>query len=358
MKINFRKTLSVVTILSLISVSTLSQFLVSKTYAAGLASSASIQMGDSRPSQTGVTYTALFTPSGVTGIQCMNIVFAVNPDMTGGVPAVLTTTSGVKGTISGGGLTDANWSLYNSGNGTLQYESASARTTTATAITIPTTTITNTSATLFYAQITTYSSLSTHTCSTVVDQSNVIALVTVGGISTTVTVAPTIAFNVADYGTAVNTSGDTAPNMVAASDTAINFGTVAAGATKWGSQTLTVSTNGAHGYTLYTRYSGAMTNAASNTIRDQSGTPSSGNDFDASTSQSSFAYTTDASSPYDVGGVANKWAGLTTTNVAINAKSTAVNTDVTHIEYKIGISNVQPPGAYSTVIAYTATPSY
>jgi hypothetical protein len=358
MRIKFRKVLSIVTIVSLVSVSTLTQLLVSKAYA-GLASSASVQMGDSRPSQSGVTYTTLFTPSGVTGIQCMNVVFAVNPDMTGGVPAALVTTSGAKGTITGGGLTDANWSLYNTGNnGTLQYESASARATTATAITIPTTNITNTSATLFYAQITTYTTLTGHDCSGTVDQSNVIALVTVGGITTTVTVAPTIAFSVADYGTAVNSSGDTAPNMVAATSSAIFFGTVAAGATKWGSQTLTVSTNGAHGYTLYTRYSGAMTDAASDTIRDQAGTPSSGNDFDASASQSSFAYTTDAASPYDFGGTANKWAGLTTSNVAINAKSNAVNSDLTHIEYKIGVSNVQPPGTYSTVIAYTATPSY
>jgi hypothetical protein len=157
------KVLSIAVILSILSASSLTNFIVGQTYAAGLLSTASVQLGDSRPSQSGVTYTALFTPSGTTGIQCMNIVFNTSPDMLGSVPAVLLTTSGVKGTISGGGLTDANWALYNTNNGTLQYESGSARTTSATAITIPTTTITNTSATTFYAQITTYSSLSTHT---------------------------------------------------------------------------------------------------------------------------------------------------------------------------------------------------
>jgi hypothetical protein len=357
MKINFRKTLSIATILSLISVSTLTQLLVGKAYA-GLASSASVQLGDSRPGQSDVTYTALFTPSGTTGIQCMNIVFAVNPDMTGGAPASLVTTGGAKGTISGGNLTDGQWTLYNTTNGTLQYESGSARNTNTTAITIPTTSITNTTTTLFYAQITTYTTLTGHACSVPVDTSNVIALTTIGGVTASVTVAPTISFAITDNGSAVNSSGDTAGNMVPATSSAIAFGTVAAGATKWGSQTLTISTNGAHGYTLYIRDSQSMTDSNSDTIHDQTGTPTSGAAFDTTPTQSNFGYTTDAANPYDFGGTPNYWAGLTQTNVAINAKTAAVNADATNIEYKIRIGNVQPPGTYSTVIAYTATPSY
>jgi hypothetical protein len=349
------KVLSIAVILSILSTSSLTNFIVGQTYAAGLLSTASIQLGDPRPSQSGVTYTALFTPSGTAGIQCMNIVFNTMPDMSGGVPAVLLSTSAVKGTISGGGLTDGNWTLYNTNNGTLQYESASARTTSATAVTIPTTTITNTSAATFYAQITTYSSLSTHTCSTIVDQSNVIALTTLGGYTTTVTVQPTLSFSVADYGSPVNGSGDSNPKTTTVST--IPFGTVAAGATSWGSQTLTVSTNGSHGYTLYTRYSNQMIDPNSDTIRDQAtGTPTSGAAFDGSSSQSSLAFTADGNG-YNFGGT-DKWAGLSTTNNAIAARAAAINSDVTHIELKVQISNTQPPGLYSTVIAYTATPSY
>jgi hypothetical protein len=285
----------------------------------------------------------------------MNIVFATSADMTGGVPAALTTTAGVKGTISGGGLTNGNWSLYATVNGTLQYEYATGGVTTATAVTIPTTTITNSSLTTFYAQITTYSTLATHTCSTIVDQSNVIALTTVPGVTATVTVQPTIAFSVANYASAVNGSGDT--GGVTTTSTTIPFGIVAAGATSWGAQTLTVSTNGVHGYTLYTRYSAAMTDTASDTIRNQAtGTPTSGTTFDGSTSQSSLAFTSDGNG-YTYGG-SNKWAGLSTTNNAIATRTGAINADPTHIEYKIEISNVQPPGAYSNVIAYTVTPSY
>jgi len=272
--------------------------------------------------------------------------------MTGGVPAVLTTTAAVKGTITGGGLTNANWALTNTTNGTLSYKYATGEAPTATAVTIPTTTITNTSAGTFYAQVTTYNN--TDCATSQVDQSNVIALVTVAGVTATVTVAPTIAFSVANYGSAVNGSGDTSP--VTTTSTTVPFGVVAAGATAWGSQTLTVSTNGAHGYTLYTRYSQALTDSNSDTVRDQPGTPSSGNSFDASTSQSSFAYTADGNG-YTFGG-SNKWAGLSTTNAAIATRAGAYNADATHVEYKVGISNVQPPGTYSTVIAYTATPSY
>jgi hypothetical protein len=354
MRIIFRKTLSIALIFSLVSLLSLTRLLISRTYASGLLSSASVQLSDSRPSQAGTTYTALYTPSGTTSIKCINIVFATAADMTGGVPAALTTTSAVKGTISGGGLTDGDWSLYNTANGTLQYEST-GKTTAASATTIPTTTITNTSATAFYAQITTYADISSHSCSTVVDQSNVIALATLAGVTTTVTVPPTISFAVANYGTAVNGSGDATP--VTTTSTTVPFGTVAAGGTAWGSQTLTVSTNGAHGYTLYVRDSQSLTNANSDTIRNQSGTPASALAFDGSTSQSSFAYTADGTGVV-FGDTPTKWAGLTQVNAAVAIRTSAINADATHVEYKVGISNIQAPGTYSTVIAYTATPSY
>ena len=332
----------------------MTRFFIGQAYAAGVLSGASIQLSDSRPSGTAVSYTTVFTFPGTTSIKCINIVFAAAADMTGGVPAALTTTSSSKGTISGAAdLTDGSWSLYNTANGTLQYENASGEAPVADVVTIPTTGITNTSEATFYGQITTYSTLDTHTCSTVVDQSNVIALVTTAGVTTTVTVSPTISFSVADYGSAVNGSGSETP--VTTTSTTVPFGSVAAGATSWGSQTLTVSTNAANGYTLYVRDSQDLTNPNTDTIRDQAGTPGSPEDFDGSASQSSFGYTADGT------GVvfgSNKWAGLTQTNTAICIETAAINADATHVEYKVQISNTQEPGTYTTVIIYTATPSY
>jgi hypothetical protein len=349
MKINFRRTLSIVAILSLISVSTLTNLLFSQVYAAGLLSSASIQLGDSRPSQPEVSYTALFTPT-ASAIGCINIVFATNADMTGGVPSGLVSTGSAKTSIAGTGLTNGNWALTNTANGTLSYKTATPETPTS-AVTVITNTVTNTSLSTFYAQINTYT---TNSCATPVDSSNVIAMVTVGGVTTTVNVAPTISFSVVGYGTHVNGSTDPS-TAVAADSTTVPFGTIAAGATAWGSQTLTVSTNGAHGYTLYVRDSQSLTNPNSDTIHDQVGTPGSNADFDGSTSQSSFAYTADGNS---VTFGSDKWAGLTQTNTAIAGRTSAYNSDATHVEYKLQVSNTQPPGVYSTVIAYTATPSY
>jgi hypothetical protein len=350
MRVYFRKTLSVLLVLSLLCLGSLTRLFVQPAYA-GLLSSASIQLSDSRPSQAATSYLATFTPSGVTSIKCVKILFATAADMTGGAPSGMVVSSSVKGTFVN--LTAGSWTLNNGTAGTLLYTNGSGEATVASPTSIQTTTITNTSLSTFYAQVSTFTNTD---CATgPVDQSNVIALVTVAGVTTTVTVSPTISFSIVDYGSAVNGSGDTGPKTT--TSTTIPFGTVAAGATSWGSQTLTISTNGAHGYTLYTRYSAAMADAASDTIRDQSGTPSSGNSFDASTSQSSLAYTTDAGGSYNFGGT-NKWAGFSASNVAINAKTAAINSDATHVEYKIGISNVQPPGTYSTVIAYTATPSY
>jgi hypothetical protein len=352
-KIQVKKSVSILVVIALIFGSSLANFLISRVYAVGLITSSSIQMSDSRPGQSGTTYTAVFTPT-ASEIGCINIVFATNADMTGGAPSGMVNSSAAKTSIAGTGITNGNWSLTNSTPGTLSYKTATPETPSS-AVTAITNTITNSTLTTIYAQIYTYT---TNSCATPVDTSNVIALATVGGVTASVTVAPTISFAITDYGTAVNGSGDTAPNMVAATSSAIAFGTVAAGATKWGSQTLTISTNGAHGYTLYIRDSQSMTDANSDTIHDQTGTPSSGAAYDNVATNSNFGYTTDASAPYNFGGTSNYWAGLTQTNVAINAKTAAVNADATNIEYKIRISNVQPPGTYSTVIAYTATPSY
>ena len=351
MKIFTRRLLSLITIVSIVSVSSLTNFIANQAYATGLITSSSIQLSDPRPSQSGATYTAIFTPT-ASAIGCVNISFYTSADMTGGVPAAMVSTSSVKVSVSGTGITGANWALTNTTNGTLTYKTATPDTPSS-AVTIATSTITNTSLPTFYAQVSTFT---TNSCATPVDTSNVIALATLGGYTATVTVQPTLSFSVADYGSAVNSSGDSNPKTTTVST--IPFGTVAAGATSWGSQTLTVSTNASHGYTLYIRDTQALTEPGSNTVRDQPGTPSSGSSFDASTSQSSFGYTTDAATPYNFGGGTNKWAGVTQTNVAINAKSAAISADPTHIELKVGISNVQPPGAYSTVIAYTATPSY
>lgn len=324
---------------------------------AGLLSTASVVLGDSRPSQGSVTYSVTYTFPSTTSIECIDIILAdttghivltANPSTT--IPSGITTTASAKGTITGGGLTDANWSMNTSPvNGVIQYESATPRASTATSVTITTTGITNPSAASFYAQIATYTTLSTHTCSGLVDSSNVMALVTTSGVLTNVTIDPTLSFSVADYGSAVN--GGTATNITTTSST-IPFGTVAAGSTGAGSQTLTVSTNAAHGYTVYIRDTQSLTDPATDTISDTAGTNAAPAAFTANT----FGYTEDHTSQSQF--TSNTWAKLDATNRTIATRATGINADAFHVEYKVQVSNTQPPGTYTSTVYYTAVPVY
>ena len=324
---------------------------------AGLADTASVQLSDSRPSQAAVAYATKFNIGTTASIKCINIVFSLNADGTGGVPTGLVTIGSTKlGAVTGTGVTDANWSLYTTGNsGTLQWENGTGEShTAADAITsFKATGLTNPSLaanTAFYAVVTTYSTLTTHTCSGVVDTSNTIALVTTTGVTTTVTVQPTLSFAVTNYGTAVNGSGSS--GLVTTTNSTIPFGTLAAGASANGSQTLTTSTNAKNGYAVYVRYTQPLTDTATDTIANTAGTNAAPAAFTANT----FGYTTDGAGVAQF--TSNTWAALTTTNSQIVTRATPQTAAVDHVEYKVQIGNTQQPGTYSTVITYTATPSF
>jgi hypothetical protein len=352
-KTSKKKVLAILFILIVIFAGTFSYYVPNAQ--AALLSSASVQFSNSIPSATGVTYTTTLTIPDTTPLECIQVKFATTTGMS--TPATgMTSASGF--TLTGGGLTQGSWTNYGSTNGTTEIYAASAQTPTATALTVTWTGVTNSSITNpsdIYAQITSYSTESSSgaTCSGQVDQSNVMAEVLTSGVATSVSVDPSLSFLVANYGTAVNGSGDSGPATTSA--TTIPFGTVDAGAIGWGSQTLTTSTNASHGYNIYVRYSGQMTDTNADTYRNQVGTPASPNNFDGSTSQSSFAYTTDSTT---VSMGSNKWAGLTATNAAVDTQSAAQNANAFHMEYKVETSNLQPPGTYTTTVIYTATPTY
>jgi hypothetical protein len=322
---------------------------------AALMTNSSVQFSDSRPSATGVSYITGFTFPTTTPIECVQVKFATTSGM--GTPAT-GMTSGSGFTLTGGGLTQGNWTNFGSTNGTLEIFAASGQTPSATAATITWTGVTNSSITNpsnIYAQITTFSTESSSgaSCTGQIDQSTVMAEVLTTGVSASVSVDPSLTFAVANDGSAVNGSGDSSP--VTTTSTTIPFGTVAAGSTAWGSQTLTTATNADHGYSVYVRYSGQMTDANADTFRDQSGTPGSPASYDGSSTQSSFGYTADG--PGVTFG-SNQWAGLTTTNAQIATRTSPQTGDAFHVEYKVEPSNTQAPGTYTTTIVYTATPTY
>src|SRR5579864_1707082 len=108
---------------------------------AALITSTSIQPSNSVPSATGVTYTTKFTFPSTNTLECIQIKFATTTGM--GTPAT-GMTSGSGFTLSGGGLTQANWTNYGSTNGTLEIFAASAQTPTTTQATVNWSGVTNT----------------------------------------------------------------------------------------------------------------------------------------------------------------------------------------------------------------------
>lgn len=364
MKFTAKKSLSIVLGVLLIAV-TFAVYFAPQAHA-GLLSSASVQLSDPRPSNSPTTYTIKYTFPGTTSIKCIDVIFAdttahitltANPATT--APGGMTTTSAVYGGTVGGGLTSGSWSLFNTNNGILQFENSTGEASTATTITITATTITNPSASTFYAQIATYSTLSTHTCSSLVDSSNVMAFQTQGGVTTSVTVDPTISFSVAGYSSAVN--GAPAPNLIS-TGSSIAFGNVSAGGSATqAAQLLTLSTNAAHGYAIYVRNTQLLTDANSDTIAAQTcassdcSTVANNQAFSGSTSTSAFGFTTDSANDTIT---SNQFVGLTTSNVQIDHSSSPANASTLHVEYQLQLKNTQPPGTYSNVITYTATPTY
>lgn len=328
---------------------------VNKAHAA-LITTVSVQPINSTPSATSVSYGTTFTFPDTTALECVQVKFATTSAMS--TPATgMTTGSGFS--LTGGGLTQGNWTNYGSTNGTLEIYAASGQTPTATAATVTWTGVTNTSITnptAIYAQITTFGTESSSgaSCSGQVDQSNVMALLFTSGVATTVSVDPALTFTVANYGSAVNSSGDT--GEVTTTATSIPFGTVDGGSVGNGSQTLTVSTNADHGYNLYINKTQILTDGAGDTYRDQGNLLSSPQNFDGSGTQSSFAVTDDST---NISLGSNKWGKIPVASTsAIDSATGPVSSQVVHTEFKVETSNTQPPGTYTTTVIYTVTPTY
>lgn len=335
--------------------------LVARVDATGQLSTASVALSNSVPSANAAGYTIGFKWAASYTVKCVVVVYATTA--AGSTkPTGMTNVTAVKGTITGAG-TASNWSLWNgNADGSPQFEDSTGdAVTSGNAAVFPMTNLTNpNSASTFYAIITTYDTLTTHTCSGARDTVTV-AWATTNGITASVTVDPSLTFSVGTVGSGQTVNGDNT-NVVTTSST-IPFGTVAGNALGIGAHDLTVSTNAAGGYTIYASYSAALTDGATHTIADATGTNASPATFTASTTTSAFGYTTDSTS---LSGSASRFSGtkyskFTTLagEIAGNAAApAAVASDTTRVGYKVAISNVQSPGTYTTTVGLVATPTY
>lgn len=355
-KMSENKLFNFLAIISILSSIFMLQF-VGQAEAETQLTSAYVRLSDSRPNApANVSYVTGWTFPGTTSIQCMNILFATTASGST-KPTGMVTTSATKGSVSGGGLTNGNWTLYNTVDGTLQYEYASGGGSTATAVTITTNGITNpTSAGVYYAQLTTYTTLSTHTC-TVPVSTTTIAFRVNNGQALSVTVDPSLTFAVNNVAGSQTVNGSS--TTVATTADTIALGNVNSSTNVIAAQDLVVTTNAQNGYTVYASYSGTLTDANSNTIADWTGTNTAPTTFSAA-GTSAFGYTTESTS---LSGTAarfgsGKWAKFETWNYEVARSTVAVSADTTRVGYQVGVSGTQKAGLYQTTIVLTATPTY
>lgn len=321
-------------------------------------STASLGLSDSRPSQTGATYT--FTTSNVTtsAIKCIRMIFATTA--TGStVPTGMSTTSAALSGTSNYIPTPGGWTVTANVNGTVDLTNASGETpASASARTVILTGITNSSVvdTSYYLRFNTYNN--TDCTSSGVD-STTVTFINTDGTAVSLGVDPTLSFTVA--GTASATSCNGATSNVTTTATTVPFGTVTTSANKIGVQNLTVTTNAGNGYTVYTRYTAKPT-FGSNTISDHSGSNATPTAFSAAGTEA-YGYTTNDSSlgtgtTTRFTSTPNVWAAFTTSNSEVAYSNAAASSQTTCVGQQVGIGGTTPAGSYTTSVIYTATPVY
>lgn len=317
---------------------------------------AALQLGDSRPSETGsYTLTADGFTTGST-IGCIEVDLGASNDGTGAIPGIDTSSSTFGSqTITATGT----WTVDNS-----QSADHILRLTNATPVAPQSGIQTavwngvvngNTADTGYYAVFTTYA---TSSCTTPVDTTTVQFIYTEGQ-TVTANIDPTLTFTV--DGTASGTTCNGAASNVNTTSTAIPFGTPTPSENRIGVQNLTVTTNAGNGYTVYTRYTGQLASGA-NTIADHTGTNAAPTAFPAPGTEA-YGYTTNDSS-LGTGTAdrftnpSNSWAAETTSNEEVAYNAAAINNQTTCVGHQIGVSGTTSAGDYSTTVIYTATPVY
>ncbi|MDB5179206.1 MAG: hypothetical protein JWN01_1149 [Patescibacteria group bacterium] len=357
----------------LAKVATVLVALMSMGLSAGIAdaatlSSASTALSDPRPSATSVNYT--FTGSSVTSsnIKCVKAIFSTTP--TGDTAP--TGWSGASGSVTAASSTLVNsngtgWTLATSDGTSSTGQKNVWQYTNATGVTPSTTTgatfimagITNsnTADTAYYLKVSTYDNIN---CSSNPVDNATVEFLNTNGSTLSLTVDNTLSFTV--NAVSSSTSCDGATTTQASTATTIPFGTVTAASNGVVCQDLTAATNATNGYTIYSRYTNAPTNALSQSIADWTGTNTSPTTFPAAGTEAYGVTSNDttlgtgSANRFTNGG--QKWAALTASNAEVAYESAGVTISTYRIGHQVGISLTTKPGTYTTTVVYTCTPVY
>ena len=319
-----------------------------------------IALSDSRPSGTSVSYDIEFDNVTTSTTRCLRVEFDTSADGTGGKPTGLDITSAALSGSSDYVPTPASWSVSNNNTTGVSSITLSGGETPASATdrNVILTGITNgsTAETGYYVIFNTYNNVD---CSTSAVDSGTATFIYVTGQAVSLTVDPTISFNVAAVASGQTVNGAT--TTVTTTDGTIPFGTVTSGALSIAAHDATVTTNAGSGYTMYIRYTAAPSSGA-NSIDDHTGTNAAPSAMSAGTE--AFGYTTNDAT-LGTGTAARftdsapEYAAFTTSNAEVGYNASAVSSQTIRLGYAVGISGTTPAGTYgaSTVII-TATPAY
>ena len=329
------------------------------SHAASL-TSGSETLSDARSSQTPVSYTQTFTFPGTANIGCIRTKFTTTA--AGSTLATgIVTTGATKTSITGGGLTSANWTLTATTNGTLDYKQATPSGSTATSTTIVTAGIQNPTAEgTYFAQTTTYTD---NTCSVSVDN-QVTAFAITNGVTINVVVDPQLTFAVSGVAAATIYKGALTTSVgCSATPTVVSFPSAMTINTNYEcAQQLLTSTNALNGYTVTARGTVAgndLVNGAVS-ILDHTGTNAVPTAFGVASE--AFGYTTSAAvlGTGTTGRFAadDTFAALTSSPTEVAYSSAPINNSNIKIGYKLRFSGTTAPGSYAATVVYVATPIF
>jgi len=322
---------------------------------ANVLTSGSLSISDSRPAQTGVTYTSTWSNvDTTTTIRCVEIEFATTA-AGGTIPTEMSLASATVNASSNFVTGVSGWSGAAS-NGVFQ---ATDNTTGATPSSSSDRTfildgVVNGSvdATGYYGLLTTYTDASC-TAGNEVDTGTAMFIYTDGQL-VSATVDPSLTFTIAGVASGQTINGATATNVATTTDAnTIPFGSVSASSNKIAAHDLSIATNAAEGYTVYIRYTGALT-YGTETIGDHTGTNETPTAFSAAGTEA-FGYATNDLTRFST---SDYWAGFTTSNAAISTAATGPVNNTFRVGYQVGVGGNTLAGTYTTTIVLTATPTY
>ncbi|MFI5240427.1 MAG: hypothetical protein ACHQUB_01840 [Candidatus Saccharimonadia bacterium] len=334
---------------------------------AGSLSGASVTLSNPEPSQTNVNYSFDFSVSSLNVLQAFRAAICTSPDGTCVTPTGFSAASATLVAQPVGYGAASGW-VDDSVTGSLQFKDAANSIAPSGTQTFSLSGVTNpTSAGTYYARLSTYSDA---TYTTQVD-SAAIAFVVVNAVSVSLTIDPTLTFNVA--GVAASTiykGGLSTSDRCVDSSSAVTFGTLllplSADTNYDCAQTLTTSTNADSGYEVSIRNlnsGNALKNIASPaSIADWTGSNSTPTATPTTGSAELFGYTT---SDTTLSGTANRFttsdnlfAGLSTTDSEVAHSATSISNDSVNVGFRLRFTVLSSSGTYTGTVVYTCTPTF